>query len=177
MKVLYFTGTGNSLYVAKRLGGTCCSIPQLLHAGLRTLSDEAIGFVFPCYGFGVPKIVAEFVRQSRFRSDYFFAVMTYGNRAASGLFASLRRLLRLPPSLPATGAACKRRKKQGPLFEPACAAERNNQRELPTKMNKPIACRLRGLACFISLPACAGSGVKNFTRQQDFMKKTRIGRL
>lgn len=33
MKILYFTATGNSLYVAKRLGGECYSIPKLMKEG------------------------------------------------------------------------------------------------------------------------------------------------
>ena len=85
MLVFYFTATGNSLYVARRLGGTSASIPRLLAGGKREFADEAIGFVFPCHGFGVPRMVAEFLRQSRFAANYFFAVMTYGNRSAAGL--------------------------------------------------------------------------------------------
>ncbi|SPW87228.1 Uncharacterised protein [Enterococcus faecium] len=30
MTILYFTATGNSLYVAKRLGGKLISIPQMI---------------------------------------------------------------------------------------------------------------------------------------------------
>lgn len=85
MKIFYFTATGNSLYVAKRIGGELYSIPQMLKEGKREFEDEAIGFVFPCYGLGLPRMVIEFIRQSQFRAEYFFAVMTYGNMAASGL--------------------------------------------------------------------------------------------
>jgi len=30
MKIFYFTATGNSLYIVKRIGGELCSIPQML---------------------------------------------------------------------------------------------------------------------------------------------------
>jgi ferredoxin len=85
MTIFYFTATGNSLYVAKRIGGELYSMPQLLKAGRREFADEAIGFVFPCYGFGIPRLVQEFILGSKFTAKYFFAVMTYGNVAASGL--------------------------------------------------------------------------------------------
>jgi len=85
MQIFYFTGTGNSLYVAKRIGGEIHSIPAVLREGERAFRDDAIGFVFPCYSLGVPRIVINFMMQSRFQADYYFAVMTYGNMAASGL--------------------------------------------------------------------------------------------
>lgn len=85
MKTFYFTATGNSLYVAKRIGGELYSIPQLIKQGKLEFEDEAIGFVFPCYGFGIPRIVTEFIQKSKFKANYFFAVMTYGNTAAAGL--------------------------------------------------------------------------------------------
>lgn len=85
MKIFYFTATGNSLYVAKRIAGERYSIPQMLKEGKNDFEDEAIGFVFPCYGFGLPRIVLDFIRKSNFRATYFFAVMTYGNMAAAGL--------------------------------------------------------------------------------------------
>ncbi len=34
MKTLYFSSTGNCLYVAKCLGGECLSIPKLIKRGI-----------------------------------------------------------------------------------------------------------------------------------------------
>ncbi|MDQ7093253.1 EFR1 family ferrodoxin [Desulfosporosinus sp. PR] len=85
MQIFYFTGTGNSLYVAKSIGREIHSIPGLLGEGTREFKDDAIGFVFPCYCFGLPRSVIEFISQSKFSANYYFAVMTYGNIAASGL--------------------------------------------------------------------------------------------
>ena len=85
MKIFYFTATGNSLYVAKRIGGELYSIPQMLKAGRCEFDDEAIGFVFPCYGLGLPRLVIDFIQKGQFQAGYFFAVMTYGNMAAAGL--------------------------------------------------------------------------------------------
>lgn len=85
MKTLYYTATGNSLYVAKRIGGEALSIPALLKGGNLSLEDEAIGLVFPCYAWGVPRMVDEFLAKAKLKAGYFFAVMTYGNMGGSGL--------------------------------------------------------------------------------------------
>jgi len=85
LKVFYFTATGNSLHVAKSIGGELYSIPQMLKEKRHVFEDEAIGFVFPCHGLGIPRLVIDFMQKSQFAAKYFFAVMTYGNKAAAGL--------------------------------------------------------------------------------------------
>lgn len=85
MKTFYFTGTGNSLHVAKEIGGELLSIPKMLKENNFEFEDDAIGFVFPCYCFGLPRMVIEFLKKSKFKAKYFFAIMTYGMEAASGL--------------------------------------------------------------------------------------------
>jgi ferredoxin len=91
MKVLYFTSTGNSLYVAKRIGDEYYSIPKLLKEGRFDFEDEKIGIVFPVYFSGVPKIVEEFLNKANLKSKYISAVATYG--AFSG--AATRHLLEI----------------------------------------------------------------------------------
>jgi ferredoxin len=78
MKILYFTATGNSLYVAKRIGGECLSIPKLMKEARFEFEDEKIGIVFPTYFGGVPKIVEEFLNKVKLKSKYIFAVVSYG---------------------------------------------------------------------------------------------------
>jgi ferredoxin len=85
MKTLYFTGTGNSLYAAKRIGGELLSIPQLLADKKFDIQDDAVGLVYPCYGWGLPRIVEEYLDKARLKADYFFGVMTYGNIGGGGL--------------------------------------------------------------------------------------------
>lgn len=86
MTIFYFTSTGNSLYVAKRIGGTLVSIPQALKETSKHYQNDVIGFVFPCYGWGIPNIVQHFIKATKFEAEYFFAVMTYGNIPAGGLW-------------------------------------------------------------------------------------------
>lgn len=78
MKIIYFTATGNSLYVAKRLGGECYSIPKLLKEGQFEFEDEKIGVIFPTYNLGVPKIVEEYLNKANLKSKYIFGIATYG---------------------------------------------------------------------------------------------------
>jgi flavodoxin len=85
MKIFYFTATGNSLYIAKRIGGELYSIPQMIKEGKFDFEDDAIGFVFPCHGWGVARLIRRFIKRSKFNANYFFAIMTYGGTPKSGL--------------------------------------------------------------------------------------------
>lgn len=77
--VFYFTATGNSLYVAKKLDENPISIPQVLKRGKLDFSDESIGIVFPIYAGRAPKIVLDFLKKSKFNTGYLYFVGTYGN--------------------------------------------------------------------------------------------------
>ena len=79
--IFFFSATGNSLYVARELGGeeaTILSIPQEIHNEHPDYEAEEIGFVFPTYCFTAPAIVQDFIARSHFKADYFFAVATFG---------------------------------------------------------------------------------------------------
>jgi ferredoxin len=91
-RIYFFSGTGNSLHAAKliaeRLGecelvavrkGSDTKIP----AGL-----ECVGFVFPVYYWGLPVMVAEFLKAAEFPSQgdtYYFAVATMGGITGNSL--------------------------------------------------------------------------------------------
>ena len=93
MKIFYFTGTGNSLYVAKRFGGELYSIPQVLKGKDNIFEDEKIGIIFPTYGRSIPTIVKEFIEKITLKSPYIFAIMTCGNNSGDGTkyFASFAK--------------------------------------------------------------------------------------
>lgn len=76
----YFTGTGNSLYVAKQLDEENYSIPQVLHRNELNFSAGTIGIVCPIYGHEMPKMVKEFLKEASFNTNYFYLVLTYGAR-------------------------------------------------------------------------------------------------
>lgn len=82
MKIFYFTATGNSLYIARLLGGgEPFSIPAVLRGGERVFASEKIGLVFPVFCLGIPRIVRTFLQTVSLRAEYLFAVMTCGNMA------------------------------------------------------------------------------------------------
>ncbi len=76
--IFYFTGTGNSLYVAKELDEKIISIPQIIIEKGLEFSADSIGIVCPVYGHEMPGMVKEFIRRASFETDYLFAVLTYG---------------------------------------------------------------------------------------------------
>ena len=79
MTVLYFTATGNSLYVAKQIGGNLVSMPKSVKDGRFRLCDDKIGMVFPIFNLSIPQYIKEFINKAKLESDYVFAVMSYGN--------------------------------------------------------------------------------------------------
>lgn len=55
MTIVYFSGTGNSKYVAMRLAekeGTLLYLPDLIQEGRTTIKDDVIGIVSPTYFWG-----------------------------------------------------------------------------------------------------------------------------
>ena len=82
--IYYFSGTGNSLYIAKRLAdqlGESQLVP-LAKANQQsdiTASTKTVGFVFPLYFWGLPDIVVNFVKNMNLeKADYIFAVLSCG---------------------------------------------------------------------------------------------------
>lgn len=84
MIIFYFSSTGNSLYIAKSLSKELISIPKVIKKE-KTYKASQIGFIFPCYYGGTPKIVKKFIEKNNFKSDYTFAIMTYGNFQGRGI--------------------------------------------------------------------------------------------
>ncbi|WP_058304288.1 EFR1 family ferrodoxin [Gorillibacterium timonense] len=82
--IFYFSGTGNSLTVARdianKLGHTrIISIAEAIQENHIELHEERIGFVFPVHDLRVPSIVKRFIRKLKFNtSHYIFSVATFG---------------------------------------------------------------------------------------------------
>ena len=98
--IFYFTGMGNSLYAAKQLADGPISIPQAMRGTRREFAAGSIGIVSSAYGHEVPPMVKDFLRESRFRADYFYMVLTYGNRhgGAAELAQNLYRQCGIVPN-------------------------------------------------------------------------------
>ncbi|MCL2408710.1 MAG: EFR1 family ferrodoxin [Oscillospiraceae bacterium] len=80
MTIFYFTATGNSLDIAKRLGAhfgaVLRSIPQADTA--TDYTDDVIGVVFPVYAWNIPAIVTRFLKRVTLTAQYKFAVAAHG---------------------------------------------------------------------------------------------------
>ncbi len=86
--ILYFTATGNCLYVARQLGGKTSellSIPQLMKQNDIEIEADEIGLVYPIYGHMPPNMVRQFIKKAKLKADYKFAVLTYGNRKCNAV--------------------------------------------------------------------------------------------
>lgn len=86
--VLYFTGTGNCLYVARQLAGKegeILSIPQLMRKKQFEIEADEIGLVYPIYGHMPPYMVREFINKAQLKAEYKFAVLTYGMRKCNAV--------------------------------------------------------------------------------------------
>ena len=79
MKICYFTGTGNSLQVARGIGGELLSVPKLMREGDISIKDDAVGIVAPVYLGGMPLMVQDFLKTAEIDAEYLFFVFTCGN--------------------------------------------------------------------------------------------------
>jgi Pyruvate/2-oxoacid:ferredoxin oxidoreductase delta subunit len=97
--LFYFSGTGNSLKVARDLSWRLDR--AVLHPmasgpprGHSSENEEVVGLVFPLYFLGLPLIVEDFVRRFSIRGrPYLFAVVTRGGTPGCALF-QLKNLLK-----------------------------------------------------------------------------------
>ncbi|HBF38330.1 MAG TPA: flavodoxin [Firmicutes bacterium] len=95
--IFYFSGTGNSLKVAKDIA-TAIEDCELISMGkLHNLSStyERIGIVYPNYAGGMPAVVERFVKVldlSVNKSSYVFAVCTSGSGTGGGI-TKIRKII------------------------------------------------------------------------------------
>jgi len=80
-KIFYFTGTGNSLSVARDIANELedaelVSIPEIIDVNIEA-DAPVIGIVFPVYMWGMPSMVVKFVKKLEIDTNqHIFAVTT-----------------------------------------------------------------------------------------------------
>lgn len=79
MKSLYFSSTGNCIFIAESIGGELLSIPQLLKNKDFEIEDDVVGIIFPTYYAGLPDIVEEYLSKVKISSEYLFTICSYGS--------------------------------------------------------------------------------------------------
>lgn len=100
--IFYFSGTGNSRYVAEQIAdATKDSLVSITKEELKKNTEyilqdgEKLGFVFPIYWWGMPTLVEEFIQKIKLivkDNNYIYGVSTYGLQSHNGLI-DLKKLL------------------------------------------------------------------------------------
>lgn len=86
--VLFFSATGNSLWVARQLAGEkgeTLSISQLIREGRYEIEADEIGLVYPIYGHMPAHLVREYLKKVTLKADYKFSVLTFGCRKCNSV--------------------------------------------------------------------------------------------
>ena len=97
--IFYFSATGNSLYVTKKLadamgGGAVHSMANFQPAEPIGGENEAVGLIFPSYYGNLPRIVKRFIGEMNINSKSFiFCVSTMGISLGSGALTQCAKTL------------------------------------------------------------------------------------
>jgi len=105
--IYYFTGTGNSLAIAKDLAndleGKIVSIAGLANKEKISTDADVVGIVYPVYALGIPRIVARFIKKlDPGKDQYVFTIANYAMVQGAGL-TSAHRLLKRKGIIPKAG--------------------------------------------------------------------------
>ena len=136
MATIYcFTSTGNSLYAAKKIAAKIDGKVMSMKGGSAvTCTDDVIGFVFPIYFWGLPRLVERFISQIHIenKAAYVFAVATFGG-VGPGVPGIVKKLLE-PKGVPLNyGARLKMADNYIPMYKP------KDSEELRKKIDENLA--------------------------------------
>ncbi len=98
--LFYFTGTGNSLKVSRDLQlelNDCELIPiaKAIREDFSAPASNKVGFIFPLYYYGLPKIVYNFINKINLdKVDYIFAIVTRAGDADGVPLIQIEKILR-----------------------------------------------------------------------------------
>jgi hypothetical protein len=97
LQILYYTGTGNSLWTAQQISKNFDKVElysitkEITHVDKKA---DIIGFVFPVYIWGVPTRVVKFIEQLQIdKGKYYFAVAVNAGQVAKTL-VQFKKLLK-----------------------------------------------------------------------------------
>ncbi|MDR2521066.1 MAG: EFR1 family ferrodoxin [Spirochaetaceae bacterium] len=89
--IVYFSGTGNTLWSAKKLAealGADVSLynaAALLRSGTALPDAERLVIMFPAYAFGTPQVIRRFLQSAVFNAPYIAALVTHGTHYGAAL--------------------------------------------------------------------------------------------
>ncbi len=105
----YFTGTGNSLKVARDLNENlddCELIPivKVWQEENLASTSEKVGLVFPLYYYGLPKIIFDFLNKINLdKTNYVFAVITMGGEWEGASLKQIEKILKTKSKMLSAG--------------------------------------------------------------------------
>ena len=98
-KIFYFSGTGNTLWSAKKIAENLNDKYELINIGKHAQNGEIIIeadtviLIFPAYAYGAPLLFQRFVEQAIFKTSYLAVFVTYGT-SPGGALAGISRILK-----------------------------------------------------------------------------------
>jgi ferredoxin/flavodoxin len=95
-KIYFFSGTGNTLWSAKKIASLLddeCELHNIGKAGETYIEADTLVFLFPAYALEMPAIVSEFLHKVKLKADYIAACTTCGSHQG-GALAEISRILR-----------------------------------------------------------------------------------
>ena len=97
--VFYFSGTGNSLKVAKEISKELgnCEIISMSKTFNFSKKYDTIGFIYPNYFWGLPKKVIEFIENINLennKNSYYYSIATYGGDLGNAVYQIYELLLK-----------------------------------------------------------------------------------
>jgi ferredoxin/flavodoxin len=89
-EIFYFSGTGNSLALAKSLAGKLgnARLTRIAYTDETEIvsTAEKVGIIYPVYAFGMPKIVKAFISKLKVSpGSYIFAICNYGGMSGGAM--------------------------------------------------------------------------------------------
>jgi len=99
IKFCYFSGTGNTLWSAKKIAEQCGEEYELINIGVEAYKDEptieadAVVLLFPAYAYGAPLVVHSFAEKAVFKTPYVALFVTYGT-SPGGALAEIGRIIK-----------------------------------------------------------------------------------
>lgn len=144
----YFSGTGNSLKIARDLAALLgdaevLAIPREMKNPEVRSGADAVGIVFPVYAFGLPMMVVEFCRKLAVKPGaYVFGLTTFGGMPGSTMY-QLRDLMAEKGITLAAGFGLRMPGNYTPLYGAPSPKSQQKQFDLAKKQIGEIAATVK----------------------------------
>ncbi|MDR2020163.1 MAG: EFR1 family ferrodoxin [Treponema sp.] len=148
-KIFYFSGTGNTLWSAKRIAETLDGACEMFNIGVvmqkpaTTIEADRVILLFPAYAYQAPLLVRRFFIRSEFRSPYIAALTTYGTDPG-GALAEVSRIFKRKNTPVSYFASIPCVENYIPIFGPQSEETKRRRLALQTEATEAIAQAILG---------------------------------